>query len=149
MGLVLTVLLADLLAGRRAAGNSGAGSDGGRCGFRGGGPSGNGFRGDGDNGKPKSKVRAAGGGARLGAQYNKHLPDVSLLDRENSRTLLVGTFLPTLHGHVFCKNWHLCGVLWEECDYKKLHVYNPLGVATTIDRLQKSGLGGMTWVPAA
>ena len=50
----------------------------------------------------KSKVVATGGGqgARVWAQYNVHLPSLSLQGGENSRTLLSGTVLPTLHSHV-------------------------------------------------
>ena len=44
------------------------------------------------------------------AQCNAHLAALSLRYGENSRTLLAGKVLCTLHGYVLCKNWHLCGV---------------------------------------
>ena len=28
--------------------------------------------------------------------------------------MLAGMVLPTLHGDVLCKYWHLCGVFWED-----------------------------------
>ena len=46
--------------------------------------------------------------------YDSHLPALSLQDGESTRSILVGTVLPTLHGAVLCKNWHLCGSCWED-----------------------------------
>ena len=71
-------------------------------------------------------------------QYDTHLPALSLQDRENLRTLLVGVVLPTLHSHVLCKNWHLCAVCWGKCKHKKSHVPTPPEVGTTIARLLKN-----------
>ena len=65
------------------------------------------------------------GGARMRVRYDVHLPALSLLDRENSRLILVVTVLLTLRGALLCKNWHLCGVYWEGCDRKILHVPTP------------------------
>ena len=69
---------------------------------------------------------------------NVHLPDIYLWDGENLRALLAGTVLPTLHSHVFCKKWHLCGVCWEECKRKNSHVPTPPEVGTTIAGLLKN-----------
>ena len=48
-----------------------------------------------------------GGGARGQVWYDAHLPTLSLWDGNKSWTLLTGTVLLTLHGHVIFKNWHL------------------------------------------
>ena len=58
-------------------------------------------------------------------RYAAHLPTLSLRDGENLRSILAGTVLPTLHGAVLCKNWHLCGACWEDCEQKRSHVPNP------------------------
>ena len=50
-----------------------------------------------------------GGGARVRVRYNSHLPALYLSDRESTRSILVVTILPTLHGAVIFKYWHLCG----------------------------------------
>ena len=55
---------------------------------------------------------APGGYARVWVRYNAHLSDLYLWGREKLRTLLTGTVLPTLHGHVLCKNWPMYGVCW-------------------------------------
>ena len=59
---------------------------------------------------------------RVQVRYNTHLPALSLRGGDNWRTLLTGMVLPTLHDHVICKNWHLCGVCSEYYGSKKLHV---------------------------
>ena len=87
--------LTDLLAGKRASGKSGNGSN--RNSSIGG-------------GNPKSKVGAAGVGARVRVLYDAHLPALYIRYGEKFWNLLVGKVLPTLHGHVLCKNFHLCGV---------------------------------------
>ena len=82
-------------------------------------------------------------------RYDAHLPSLSLRDGEQTRSILTGEVLPTLRGHVLCKNWHLCGVCWEDCERKNSHVPTPPEAATTIAKLLKVARGGMTWVPAA
>ena len=82
-----------------------------------------------------------GGDARVRAQYDAHLPSLYLWYRENLWTLLTGTVLPTLHSHIICKNWHLYGVCWEDCECKNSHVVTPPGVATTIAGLLKVAWG--------
>ena len=53
------------------------------------------------------KVGVPNGGARVLVHYDTHLSALSLWDGENLRSLLVRKVVPTLHGHVLCKNWHL------------------------------------------
>ena len=48
-----------------------------------------------------------GGFTRVMVRYGVHLPSLSFLDRENSRYIMMGAVLPTLHSHVVCKNWHM------------------------------------------
>ena len=57
----------------------------------------------------KRKSSTTGVDMRVRVRYDAHLPALSLWDRENSCSILEGTVLPTLHGAVLCKNWHLCG----------------------------------------
>ena len=66
--------------------------------------------GSGRNKKTFSKVDATEGPARVRARYDAHLPSLFLRYGENSRTIMSGAILPTLHSHVLCKNWHLCQV---------------------------------------
>ena len=73
---------------------------------------------------------------------NLHLPALSLQEGESTRSILVGTVLPTLHGAVHCKNWHLYGYCWEECEQKRSHVPTPPEVATTVSGLLKAAWGG-------
>ena len=73
--------------------------------------------------------------------YEAHLTSLSLWDGENLRSILAGAVLPTLHSHVLCKNWNLCGVCWEECERKNSHVLIPPEVANTIARLLKVDQG--------
>ena len=40
-------------------------------------------------------------------------------------SILAGAVLPTLHSHVICKNWYLCGVCWEDWERKNLHAPPP------------------------
>ena len=149
---ILPVSLAELVLGRRSAGgvapkSGGGSSNGGGTGGTGG--TGDGGSGGGGNKKTSPKVDAMGGDARVRARYDVHLPSLSLHDGENSRSILAGAVLPTLHGHVLCKNWNLCGVCWEDCKCKNLHVPTPPEVATTIAGLLKVARGGMIGVPAA
>ena len=62
--------------------------------------------------KPLLKVAATGGTAQVKARYGAQLPSLSLWYGEKSWSILEGEILPTLHNHVICKNWHLCGVCW-------------------------------------
>ena len=81
---------------------------------------------------------------RVQVQCNAHLPALSLWYGEKSRTILVGTVLPTLQGHVICKNWHMLVVCWEDCKHKNLHLPTPLPpseVATNIVGLLKTARG--------
>ena len=68
-------------------------------------------------------------------RYDAHLPSLSLRDGEQTRSILTGAVLPTLRGHVLCKNWHMCGVCWEDCERKNLHVRTPPEAANTIAEL--------------
>ena len=91
------------------------------------------------------KVGSTGGPARVRACYEAHLPSLSLREGEKLRSILAGAVLPTLHSHVRCKNWHLCGVYWEDCEHKKLQVPTAPEVETTITGLLKEawGWGGL------
>ena len=93
------------------------------------------------NKKRSPKVSATGRTAQVKARYDAHLPYLSLRDGENSRSILEGAVLPTLHSHIICKNWHLYGVCWEDCERKGSHVPTPPEVATTISRLLKVDQG--------
>ena len=121
VGPILPVPLVDLLAGiilARGVGNIGGGSGGGGGIDNGGGSSirgssgfssGGGNSGSGGVFAVKGEMFGTpGGGARVQARYNAHLPAISLQYRENSRNLLAGNFLPALRGHVICKNFLLC-----------------------------------------
>ena len=74
-------------------------------------------------------------------RYDAHLPSLSLREGEQTRLILTGAGLPTLHGHVLCKNWHMCGVCWEDCERKNLHVPTPHEAANTIAKLLKVARG--------
>ena len=67
-------------------------------------------------------------------RYDTYLPALNLQDRENSRSILVGTVLPTLHSAVICKNCHLYGSCWEDCERKQTHIPNPPELVTTVAR---------------
>ena len=41
----------------------------------------------------------------------------------------------------FCNNWHLCGVFWEDCEHKNLHVPTPPEVVTTFAGTIKAAQG--------
>ena len=73
--------------------------------------------------------------------YGAHLPSLALRDGEKSRSILTGAVLPTLSGHVFCKNWHRCGVCWEDYERKNSHVPTPPEAETTIAELLKVARG--------
>ena len=70
-----------------------------------------------------------------------HLTDIYFWDGESLRSILAGTVLPTLHGDIICKNWYLCGVCWEECKRKKLHVPISPDVVNTLYGLLKAAQG--------
>ena len=65
----------------------------------------------------------------------------SLWDGEQTRSILTGAVLPTLHGHVLCKNWHMCGVCREDCERKNSHIPTPPEAANTITELLKVARG--------
>ena len=75
-------------------------------------------------------------------RYDVHLPSLSLRYGENSRSILTGAVLLTLHGHVLCKNWHMCRVCWEDCERKNSHVPTLPEAAKTISELLKVARGG-------
>ena len=74
-------------------------------------------------------------------RYDAHLPALSLTDGENSRTILAERVLPTVQGHNICKNWHLCGLCWEDCKSKNLHVPTSPYVAANLTGLSKTAWG--------
>ena len=59
-----------------------------------------------------------GGAAQVRTHYEVHLPSLSFRCGYNLQSILEGAVLPTLHIHVLCKNWHLCGVWWGGCECK-------------------------------
>ena len=77
----------------------------------------------------------------MGVRYNVHLPALSLRDGYKSRSILVGTVLPALHGVVMCKNWNLCGAFREDCKRKRSHVPTPPEVETTAAGMLKADQG--------
>ena len=87
-------------------------------------------------------MAAKGGSAQVRVRYVAHLTSLSLQNGENSQSILTGAVLPTLHGHVLCKNWHMCGVCWEDCERKNSHVPTPPEAATTIAELLNVTWGG-------
>ena len=48
---------------------------------------------------------------------------------------------PTLHDHILCKNWHMCGVCLEDCECKDMHVPTHPEVATAIYGMLKKSRG--------
>ena len=125
IGPILPASLVDLIIGRRTAGGSAP-----RGGVGGGGSN-----------KPFPMVAATGGSTQVRARYDAHLPSLSLREGEQTRLILTGAVLPTLHGHVLCKNWHMCGVCWEDCERKNSHVPTPPEAANTIAGLLKVARG--------
>ena len=79
---------------------------------RGGGGSGGSSGGDSGGGGTEGD----GGAARVRVRYEVHLPALSLRYRKIPRTFLEGTVLLKVHGHVNCKKWHLCRLLWEDIE---------------------------------
>ena len=86
-------------------------------------------------------VSASGGSSRVRVRYAAHLPSLSLWDGEQTWSILTGEVLPTLRSHVLCKNWHMCGVCWEDCERKNSHVPTPPEAANTISELLKVAWG--------
>ena len=127
IGPILPAALADLVSGSRPEGGSA--------------PKGGGGGGRGVNKKYQPMVEASGGSTRVRVCYDAHLPSLSLRDGEQTRSILTGAVLPTLHGHVLFKNWHMCGVCWEDCKRKNSHVPTPPEAANTIAGLLKVARG--------
>ena len=48
---------------------------------------------------------------------------------------------PRVQGHVLCKNWQLCGLLWEEFKRKNSHVSTSPDMAETLTGLLKTARG--------
>ena len=104
--LILPMALGDLVS--RSSGRC-SGGGGGGSGSRG--SSGGGGDGGGGGGATSTKIKysTTGRDARVQVCYGVHLPALYLRNGENTRSILAGTVLLTLHGAVICKNWHLCG----------------------------------------
>ena len=119
---LLLVPLEDLVSGRRGGSGrvGGGGNGGGRKEYGGGGGGGSGGGGGDSEGRDRGRGRCAGrggadggvGGAvsntRVRVRYDMHLPALYFRFGENSRTILAGTVLPTVQGHVLCTNRYLC-----------------------------------------
>ena len=69
--------------------------------------------------------------------YDAHLPALSLWDGENSYIILAGKVLSTVQGYILCKNWHLCGLCWDDCERKNSHVPTSSDVESTLTRMVK------------
>ena len=137
MGQIPPVDLGELAsrASSRGGGNGSSDSGGGGGGFgryRGGGAGATATNG---------KSSTTGEDARMRVRYDAHLPTLSLGEGENSRSILAGTVLLTLHGDVLCKNCHLCGSCWEDCKWKRSHVPTPPEVVKTVAGLLKASRG--------
>ena len=96
IGTILPASLADLVAKTGSRGGSGSSGEGGNGGRGGSGNDGSGGGGGGTISK-KRKASPTGGSARVQVCYDAHLPALSLWDGENLRSILAGTFFPTLH----------------------------------------------------
>ena len=53
----------------------------------------------------------------------------------------MGAVLLTLRIHILFKNWHMCGVCWEDFERKNSHVTTTPEAATTIDGILKVAWG--------
>ena len=118
--------LVDLVSGRcGGGGGNGSGGGGGtigggkryRCGGGGrGGRGGRGGSGDRGRGGGAGQGGASGRGglarstARMWVHYDAHLPSMSLRYRENLCTILAGTVIPTVQGHILSKTWTTASV---------------------------------------
>ena len=140
LGPILTTSLAELLAGRRSE-DDGATRGGGGGGGGGGGSGGNGSGGGSSDRKLAPKVGATGGPSQVWACYEGHLPSLSLWYGNNLWSILAVAVLPNLHIHIICKNWHLCGVCWEERERKNSHIPTPPICGNHHLRATQSGLG--------
>ena len=101
IGPILPAALTDLVAGRRPAGGSAP---------KGGGSGGDGSSGGSGGHKIKISqpmVAASRGLNQVRVGYDAHLTSLSLRYGEQTRSILMGAVLPTLCGHVLCKNWHM------------------------------------------
>ena len=140
-GPILSIALGYLVSRAIGRGDGGGGGGGGG-GSGGGGGGGGGGDGDGGNGSAKKrKSSTTGGYAMVWMRYDTHLPALYLWGGENSRSILADTVLPTLHGAVLCKKWHLYRSYWEDCEKKRSRVPTPTEVATTVDGLLKASRG--------
>ena len=90
---------------------------------------------------PTVEVEKNGSTTRVQARYDVHLPALYLWDGENSLTILVWKVLPTVQSSVLRKNWHLCGLCWEDYESKNLHVTTYPYLVTTLTRLLKTARG--------
>ena len=131
---ILPASVANLVIGKRPAGGSAPKGGGGGSGGGGGG-------GGVSTNKTLPMVAATGGSTQVRVRYDAHLPSVSLWDGEKTRSILTGAVLPTLRGHVLCKNWPMCGVCWEDYKRKNSHVPTPPEAANTITKLLKVAQG--------
>ena len=92
-------------------------------------------------GRAETRPVNLGGAQGCRLHYVAYLPTLSLQDRENSQNLLEGTVPPTLYGNVICKNWHLCGLCWDDCEQNNELIPTPLDVAPTIIEMLKTAWG--------
>ena len=109
-GPILLGLLVDLVAGRLGGvsigGNIGGSSSGVSI-----------VKGNGA-GRSGNNSGTYGGAAKVQVRYDAHHPALSLWDEYKSRTLLEGAVLPTIYGHIICKNCPICGLCVKlACSY--------------------------------
>ena len=65
-----------------------------------------------------ASTSGTGGGVGVWMKYYTHLPDISLHNWGNLRTLLAIIFLSIAHSHIICKRYHLCRLCWEGFESK-------------------------------
>ena len=93
IGPILPVSLTDFVAGWWSTGRGDPKSGGGSSNCSGGG-----------NKKPFPKVDSTWEPAGVRASYDTRLPSLYLRDEENLQSVMEGSVLPILHGHIICKN---------------------------------------------
>ena len=57
------------------------------------------------------------GVARVWLCYKDYPPTLYLQGEVNEHNFLAGEVIPIVQGPVLCKNWHLYGLCWEECEH--------------------------------
>ena len=99
-------------------------------------------RGGGGSATADKRKSSTTGGRREGAGALRCAPVCPFPSGQGELALYPGrTVLLNLHDAVLSNNWHLCGVCWEDCKRKHLHVPTPPEVATTVAGTLKADQG--------